>query len=404
MCSSTDVGYGRRHVAQLIQTLTMGGAERLAVQIANARAEAGDAAFLYVLTDQGILSDSIDPRVKVHYLHQMWSEEGGLLRILPAVIALYRRLARLVRQDGIELIQTHLPAANYLGLLLTWRRRCAVVGTIHNNQEFRYGHDVSTWRARLRQRAYRSLVRRCDAVVTVSADVRDSLVRDLRLGASEAEKLAIVPNGVPMPAQLPAAELLGVRQRYGCKPAEPLVVGAGRLTSQKNFEALIEAAASMLRQHVSFRVLVAGDGPLRGDLQARIDGHGLSERFRLLGNITDLATLLQAADLFVLPSAWEGLPLVLLEAMASGLPVVATAIEGVSEVVTDGESGLLVPPGDSGALASALTSLLADPVKRESLGAAGRQVVARDHSFESTVQRLDSLYRRILAPPAGVED
>jgi glycosyltransferase involved in cell wall biosynthesis len=381
-------------VAQLVETLDMGGAEHLAVQVANARAAAGDVSHLYVLTGRGPLSERIAPAVRVCYLGYWRASIGNPFRFLPSLVRGYRLLAGQCRADAVQVVQTHLPAANFWGLLLSLRRRCAVVGTVHNNAEFRYGDADDLLRSRLRRWAYRRLLQRAEAVVAVSGDVRRSLLEDLHLDASVAQRLVVVPNGVALPPLLPVEVRAEVRRRHGVPEQIPLILGAGRLTEQKNFAMLVEAAAVLQERQPDFCVLVAGEGELRGSLQARIDDLGLSGRMRLLGNVTDLGDLMQAADLFVLPSLWEGLPLVLLEALAAGLPVIATRIRGVAEVIQDGTQGRLVPAGDSKTLAAVLEELLVNPRLRADLSRAGRQLAKDAYSFDSLARRLGDIYRR----------
>ena len=379
-------------VAQLVETLDMGGAEHLAVQVANARAAAGDVSFLYVLTGRGPLAERIAPAVHARYLGYWRAPIGNPLRFLPSLVRGYRLLAGQCRTDAVQVVQTHLPAANFWGLLLSLRHCCAVVGTVHNNAEFRYGAADDPLRARLRRWAYRRLLQRAEAVVAVSTDVRRSLLEDLHLDEAVAQRLVVVPNGVALPPLLPAEARAEVRRHHDVPEQIPLILGAGRLTEQKNFAALVEAAAVLRERQRDFRILVAGEGELRSSLQARIADLGLSERMRLLGNVTDLGDLMQAADLFVLPSLWEGLPLVLLEALAAGLPVVATRIRGVAEVIQDGVQGRLVPTRDAAALAAVLEELLENPRVRADLSQAGRQLVQDAYSFDRVAERLGDIY------------
>jgi len=383
------------HVAQLVETLDMGGAEHLAVQVANARAAAGDLSHLYVLTEPGILAARISPAVPVRYLGYRRASLAQPHRFLPSLVRGYRLLSRQLRADGIQVVQTHLPGANFWGLLLALRECCAVVGTIHNNAEFRYGEDSAPVRARLRRQAYAWLLRRAAAVVAVSEDVRSSLVEELELDTATAARLVVVPNGVLLPAELSPAVQAAVRRRYGLPMDVPLVLAAGRLTEQKNFGALVEAAARLRPRFPTARFLIAGEGEQRASLQARIGELGLSGQMHLAGNVTDLVDLMRAADLFVLPSLWEGLPLVLLEAMAARLAVVATRIRGVAEVVRDGENGRLVPPGDVAALSEAIGDLLDHAEARSSLARSARETIAASYSFERVAAQLGDIYRRV---------
>ncbi|MDO9171928.1 MAG: glycosyltransferase [bacterium] len=385
-------------VAQLVEALEMGGAERLAVQIANARAAAGDASHLIVMSGPGPLSAAVDPRVAVHYLGFARASVRAPLRFALSLRRGERLLARRIAAEGIRVVQSHLPGANFWGLLLALRGRCAVIATVHNNREFDYGDADHPLRSRLRRAAYRQMLRRCAAVVAVSEAVAASLLEDLGAGPREAGRLVAVPNGVAEPEPLDAAARAAIRARFGAAPGDLLVMAAGRHCEQKNFAALIEAAERLRAIGLPFRLVIAGDGPLRPDHEALRERLGLGDAVQLPGNIADFARVLQAADVFALPSLWEGLPLVLLEALAAGAPVVGTDIAGVRDVIVDSESGLLVAPGDPIALAAAI-ALLADPERRERLRAGGLALVRERYSFARVSHTLGELYRRAADRP-----
>jgi len=229
-------------------------------------------------------------------------------------------------------------------------------------------------------------------VVAVSEQVRQSFLKELGLTAEQAPRLVAVANGVPIPPPPSPAERQAVRARQGVGEGEALLLGVGRLCEQKNFGDLVAAAAHLREAGVPFRAVVAGDGPLRGDLEADIAQGGLQDTVTLLGAVDDVTPLLQAADMLVMPSLWEGLPLALLEAMACGLPVVGYAIDGLSDVVEDGRHGLLVPKGDTAALAAACRRLVEDPELRERLGRSGRELVEQRFGFDRTIEQLLELY------------
>ena len=212
-----------------------------------------------------------------------------------------------------------------------------------------------------------------DLLIAESRASRDFLVD--RLGYSR-EKVRAIHNGVAVAGEaIPEPERRAKREEL-LLGAEELLVGAvGRLDEQKGHEILIEAMAR-LRGTCPARCAILGDGPARGRLEAQIRRLGLEGRVRLLGERDDAAPWLASFDIFALPSLWEGLPNALLEAMSLGLPVVASAVDGVCEAVADGRNGLLVPPKDPAALAQAVKSLCDDRGARERLGSAARRTVA----------------------------
>jgi glycosyltransferase involved in cell wall biosynthesis len=201
---------------------------------------------------------------------------------------------------------------------------------------------------------------------------------------SEAQTI-VIPNAIDVQA---AARTRGEREI-------PCVVAVGRLKAPKDFLTLIRAAAALPPR--SYELVVVGDGPERALLQGEIERLGLEDRVRLEGERADVPELLARADVFVLSSASEGMPISVLEAMAAGLPVVASAVGGVPELVLDGETGRLVPPGDPPALAGALRPLLADAQLRRRLGDAGRVRVHERFDLGPFRRAHVELYSRELA-------
>jgi glycosyltransferase involved in cell wall biosynthesis len=379
-------------VAQLVETLGLGGAERLAVQIANALAVAGHRSHLLVLGGPGPLSAQIDPAVQVVYLQHERAPIGRPWRFLASIRRGYGLLVDQVARHQLAVVQSHLPGANFWGLVLALRRRCRVVVTVHNNREFDYGDRDHPLRATLRRRAYRLMLRHCTATVAVSAEVASSLLREVGARPGEDRRLVVVPNGVEQPPPLDPAARTAIRERFGVDPATLLLLAAGRHSEQKNFRTLIDAAALLRDRGLDFRLVIAGDGTLRPAHQEQAARLRLGGHVAFPGNLDDLPRVMQAVDGFVLPSLWEGLPLVLLEALAAGAPVVGTRIAGVREVVTDERDGLLVEPGDAQALADAIARLQ-DPGLRARLRAAGLELVRREYAFDRVVARLVDLYR-----------
>jgi glycosyltransferase involved in cell wall biosynthesis len=187
--------------------------------------------------------------------------------------------------------------------------------------------------------------------------------------------------------------------RRGLAGEQPLVLVVARLAPQKGHRHLLAAAAEVPDAVFA----LAGDGPERPALEELADRLGVRNRIRFLGERSDVADLLAACDLFVLPSLFEGLPISLLEAMAAERPVIATAIGGTDEVVIDGQSGLLVPPGEPAAMASAIRRLLEDPALRARLAAAGRARVTSEFSAPQMVRRVTELYELFSEPQAQAD-
>ncbi len=204
----------------------------------------------------------------------------------------------------------------------------------------------------------------------------------LRARTCRPARTVVIHNGVPLDRP---------RRSPGPASRPATIVSVGRLRAPKDFVTLVRAMAAL--EPGSARLRIAGDGPERAALAAEVGRLGLDESVELLGTRTDVPELLAGADVFVLASDSEGLPMSVLEAMAAGLPVVASAVGGVPELVRDGETGVLVPPRDSAALARALAPIVGDPELRDRLGDAGRRRVEREFSLARFEREHLELYR-----------
>ena len=313
------------------------------------------------------------------------------LRDLRCFISLFS----LLRRERFDIVHTHMTKASLLGRLAGRLSGCrSVVMTAHG-----YGglldYYFSTAAARAAFRRIESFLNRTctDRVVLLTeSDRADVTAR----GIVPPEKIRLIRNGVDStdvdagrPGDL-------VRRELGIPPSAKVVLFTGRLARQKSPETLIEAAEMVVRQNDRAWFLLAGDGPKARALEERIAAAGLAGRVRLLGVQSDVPGLLRASDLFVLPSLYEGMPLSLLEAMAAGLPVVATAIPGNRDLVVQGETGLLVPYGDSDALGKAILGLLDDPGRAGAFGEAGRRRAQKQFSLDKTAELTARLYLELM--------
>jgi glycosyltransferase involved in cell wall biosynthesis len=232
-----------------------------------------------------------------------------------------------------------------------------------------------------------------DLVVGVSPSVTRSL---LDFGVPP-RRVATVFNPVHAEPQRAPAE---VRREFDAV-GRPLVVSVGRYVEQKNQALLLDALARLRPRHPSLRALIVGVGPLEHELRTRIGALGLDGAVTLTGERTDAVDLSAAADVFVLSSRWEALPLALLEAMKLARPVVAPASDGIVDVVADGSTGLLVPLGDADALADAIDRVLGDRELAAALGRAAAERVTRTSAPERVLERYGVIYRSLVEERAA---
>lgn len=232
-------------------------------------------------------------------------------------------------------------------------------------------------------------------VTAVSEAVADSAVA---LGVPRS-RITVIPNGVDASRFDPPAPAAEARRALGAD-ASPLVGSVGCLAARKDYGTLLEALRLLGGRGLAFRAALVGDGPDRAALEARAAALGLADRVRFLGERADVDRLLPGMDVFVLSSREEGIPNALLEAMAAGRACVATAVGGTPEVLRDGQTGWLVPPGEPGALADALEQALTDPGEARRRGAAAGRAAREELSIEAMVRRHEEFYERAAGRPA----
>ncbi len=261
---------------------------------------------------------------------------------------------------------------------------------------------IITWRQNISiGRPWREKVNRWTAPLDDHVTAVCQLARQAEIEGTAVppHKVSILYNCIdPAPfATDKTAQRTQIRQEFGIPPAAPLIGVVGRLHPQKGLPHLLNALPHTRQQLPETRLLIVGDGELQDELSAQAQKLGLSDVIIFTGARSDIPDILAALDLFVLPSLWEGLPLAVLEAMAAGLPVVATAVGGVPELVTDGETGRLVPPGDTVALAQAIIAILSQPSQSQMMGAAGQARAASDFNAATITRQLEALYFHLIA-------
>jgi glycosyltransferase involved in cell wall biosynthesis len=302
-----------------------------------------------------------------------------------------RTLQRLIRRHRPTIVHTHLAKAGALGRVAA--RRAGVPIVVHTF----HGHVLEGYFSGAKSRAFlvaeRSLARKSDALVAVSSAVRDELL-DLEIGRSE--QWRVIPLGLDL-GELLTREVGAAESRAALRlPVDGAVVGiVGRLTAIKDHVTFLEAAARVARERQDVTFVVAGDGELRSELEVRAR-ELLGDRCRFLGWVVDLPALYAALDVVVLTSRNEGTPVALIEAGAAGTPAVATRVGGVADVVRDGLTGLLVPPGEGDAVAAGVSALLDDPGRARAFGAAARQEVHDRFTIDRLADDLATLYRELL--------
>jgi L-malate glycosyltransferase len=280
-------------------------------------------------------------------------------------VAALRRLRSLIACWSPDVIQAHGGEVLKYAVAATALRPCPVV--------YRRIGSAPPWITRgIRRTAYARLLRRAALVVAVAEAVR---LETLRLFRLPADAVVTIPNGVDVRRLQPSLDRTALRQRLGIPPEAAVILSLGALSWEKDPLGHLRVTAPVLARHARAVHLFAGDGPLRGELVGAAGQAGLEDRVRVLGGRSDVADLLEAADVLLFasqPGGMEGMPAIVIEAGMAGVPVAGYAIAGVTEVVVNGETGLLVPPSEQGRLTQAVSTLLEDDVRRLAMGRVAR--------------------------------
>ncbi len=364
-------------IAHLLSSLELGGQERVALDLAAGQVRAGHRVTAVSL------APAPDGRLASEFL-----EAGAVVvrverRRRGADPALLLRLARWLGANRVDLVHTHNRMALMYGAPAGRLARIAVVHTKHGRNP---GTSMQLVAARLAARCV-------DAFVAVS---HETALFARGRGEVAESRLSVIPNGIELDRFHPDPSARArVRAELGIAPGAWVVGTVGRLSPEKNQALLVRAVAPLLDDR--HRLLVAGDGPLLPALTALSTGLGIAPFVHLLGDRRDVPEILNALDAFVLSSDSEGLPLVIPEAMATGLPVVATRVGGVPDVLEDGRTGFLVPSGDEAGLRDRLVRLRDDRALGLAIGAAARDAAQARFSAERMLRGYLELYARVLS-------
>jgi glycosyltransferase involved in cell wall biosynthesis len=387
MTDSGGNNSGRARVLWLAKGLGRGGAEQLLAGCArHVDLERYDVEVAYVLP----WKDALVPVLRAAGI-PVFCLNGG--READPRWAL--RLRRLVRERGYDLVHTHMPVPAVAARLLLGGRagHPQLVHTEHNLWH-RY-RTPTRW-------ANAVTYRRNSAVIAVSKAVADTIAPDrLPAAAGPGAPLRVIYHGVDHTLLRPRPEARdAARDLLGLPRSARVVASVGNFTPKKDQRTLIDALVLLRADHPSTVLVLVGSGPLQDQLAAHATAAGVGDRVVFTGSRSDVPELLPAFDLFALSSRQEGLPVAVMEAMASGLPVVATAVGGLPEIVSDGVEGRLVAPGDPAGLARALGEVLGDDRLRARMSAAA-EVRSRGFDIAAAQRQIEDVYADVLAPVGG---
>lgn len=365
----------RLHIAHVVLSLQPGGLENGVVNVVNGLDPRRFRSSVVCLKEAGAFAKRITAKgTAIHELHL----QPGNDPVMPF------RLARWLRLAEVDLVHTRNAEPFFYG--------CAAAKLARTKHIVHSEHGRTFDDRPARFWLQRVMTRHADAVFAVSAQLRADVAYHVGIDATRIE---VVHNGVDL-NRFDRTNRNAARAELGIHPESVAVGSVGRLVPVKNYSLLLRALSDpALRQTQTFLI---GDGPERPALEALVRSLGMQDRVRLLGHRDDVSALLAALDIFVLPSVSEGMSNTLLEAMACAVAPVVSDVGGNVEIVRDAMEGLSFPSGDEAALRLALSTLCADPVRREQIGLAARQRVLSDFDLHSMIQRYESMYERVALP------
>lgn len=385
---------------EVISDLNVGGAQEVVRTLVENLAEAGCVPVVCTFQDGPLRQDIERLGIPVEVLPERRSGVMALPLFLAEMWRIRRALIELVEQYEIDVVQTQLlRSLDFLVLSLRFGRRLQVYWTFQNAQfDLRDDHlQRHKWLLRPKRFAHHLLYRWggrwVNGLIAVSEDVKTSLLKTVP--GIPAEKIAVIYNSVDVRRYRQVVDRAAVRRSLGLDEGDRVAAVVATFKRQKGHCYLIEAAASVVEQFPNLHILFIGDGELRPELEAQTEALGLEQHIHFLGTRHDVPELLAASDFFVLPSLWEGLSMALVEAMASRLPVIATEVSGTNQVMAAGETGWLVPPGDSQQLAEAMLELLADPARAQGMATSASHRVERYFSAEKQAKDHIALFLQV---------
>jgi L-malate glycosyltransferase len=369
---------GRIRVLNILTNFHIGGTERQVTNIALKLDSARFDLHLACLRHSGELLDELKdldvprPEFRIGSLYS------------PRTVLQAIRLIRYLRRNRIQMVHSYGIYPNLFTVPAAWLARVPVVIASIRDR----GDILSPW-----QRSLQRLVcRLADCVLVNASTIRETLVEQ----GYRADNIVVIPNGVMPPKPVAPRPEKDVRAELGIPAGAPLVIVFSRLNRMKGVEYFLEAVVQVAQRFPEVRFLIAGDGENRAELQEQAARLGIAGKVIFTGFRTDLPDLLKESEISVLPSLSEGLSNSILEAMAAGVPVIASNVGGNPEIVEHEVTGLLVPVRDSGALAAAMIRLVEEPKLRAKFGAAGRGRIGTTFSMEASLESVEALYERLM--------
>ncbi|MFO7889392.1 MAG: glycosyltransferase [bacterium] len=366
-------------VLQLVEGFNLGGAEKKLLELVQ---RMNPDCFQTVVCSLGLVGPSGTIANEFRQLRQYGVDVIEIPRKHRIDFSLILKLVTLVKNRRIDIIMTNLFYADIMGIIVGRLGKVKAVFTWEATPS-------SEWLIPRRLLSYRALIPWCDKIIAVSQATAEFLIKKRKINP---DKIKVIPYGVDL-TKYNNKNGYAVRKELGLSKGDKTIGTIGRLHQLKGHKYLIEASAKIIKQYPQIKFIIIGEGEYRSRLENLVSKHKLDKYYKFLGFRDDIPELLQAIDIFTLPSLTEGLPNVVLEAMASRKPIVATPVGGIKEAVIDGITGILVPPKDYEGLSKALCYFLENPDKAVEFGRKGRERVEELFSLQNQIKSFENIYK-----------
>ena len=322
--------------------------------------------------------DAIRKRAHEANANTLEIDDGGIFDF-----SMIKKTIRMCRENNVQIWHGHDYKTNLLGWIVSKFHSMRLITTAHGWVDFS-GRLPTYYRYEKRW-----ILPRYETVICVSSTVMEQAIA----GGTPASKCVLIENAIDHEQFARKREISVAKLADLDVPVETFLIGSiGRLSQEKGFDLLIDAVAQLINQGQDLQLVIAGEGPEKENLQSQIDRLGMTERIKLLGFCQDTRAFYETLDLFVLSSHREGLPNVVLEAMAVGAPVVATAVDGVPRIITDEHDGKLISAGSAETLRDAISELIAHPEHLASFSQHGLNTIKEKWSFQKRMERVATIY------------
>jgi len=369
-------------IIYVMPSLVIGGAEKLLLTTVKYLDRGRYEIIVCCIASEGIIADEIKKLgIKFYCLN-----ESPRFYNPKKIYSLYK----LFRKEKPAIVHTHILGANIYGRIAAILARVPVIVSTEHNVYYKK-KKVHIWLDGI-------LAKSTDKIVAVSNRVKEFTSRQEGIGE---DKFELIYNAIDSAEFLPTDSRKAIRRKLDLPEGDFVLGTVGAITVQKGHYYLIRAVSQIVKKYPNTILLIAGIDELKEKLQKIVHNLNLEKNVRFLGLRRDVPDILNCMDVFVLPSLWEGTPLALLEAMLTGLPVVASSVDGILEVVENGKNGILVPPGNVEALSDAIDGLIRNPQLRQNLAKAAREHILEKFDVKQYIRKLENLYSGLLKEKLG---